>query len=128
MQYIVILALAIFVAAPATGGVLDDDYSIMKPEPTPPGVVKPYKSPRGTKQHVTIPRRAPDEPRRIPQMPPPLIDLQTGRALPNIPPPIPGSGAGGRETFQDRSARCVHQSGVYGQDAGSNYIPTCINQ
>jgi hypothetical protein len=44
------LAVAVLLAAPATAGVLDDDnYSIMKPEPNPPGVVNRYKSPRGTK-------------------------------------------------------------------------------
>jgi hypothetical protein len=108
--------------------VLDDDnYSIMKPEPNPPGVVNRYKSPRGTRQHVTIPRPAPDEPRTIPAMPPPLINPQTGQALPNLPPPIPGSGVGGRETGQDRAMRCAHQAGMYGQ-TGTNYLGSCITQ
>jgi hypothetical protein len=120
--------IAIALAAPATAGVLDDDsYSIMKEEPTPPGVVKPYKSPRGTKKHVTVPRRAPDQPRVIPQMPPPIINPQTGQAYPNLPPPAPGAGLGGGETGQDRAMRCAHQAGVYGQ-AGTNYLATCINQ
>jgi hypothetical protein len=113
---------------PAIAGVLDDDsYSIMKEEPTPPGVVKPYKSPRGTRKHVTVPKRAPDEPRTIPQMPPPIINLQNGQAYPNLPPPIPGSGIGGGETGQDRAMRCAHQAGVYGQ-TGTNYLGSCITQ
>jgi hypothetical protein len=109
---------------------LDDNYSIMRPEPTPPGVVKPYKSPRGTKQRAVIPNPTPPETRRIPDMPPPIVVPQTGRALPNMPPPVPGSGAGGRETFQDRAARCTHQAGVYGPAAGDSgtYIRSCINQ
>jgi hypothetical protein len=128
MRHIAAVLVVLELAAPAAAGVLDDDYSIMKPEPTPPGVVRPYKSPRGMKQHVTVPRSAPQQPRRIPEMPPPVVNPQTGQALPNLPPPVPGSGPGGRETFQDRSARCVHQGGVYGQTADSNYVPTCINQ
>jgi hypothetical protein len=124
--------IAVLLATPAVAGVLDDDhYSIMKPEPNPPGVVNRYKSPRGTKQHVTIPRRAPDEPRTIPVMPPPIISPQTGQAYPNLPPPIPGSGIGGRETGQDRAVRCAHQAGVYGPAATGNpagYVGSCINQ
>jgi hypothetical protein len=120
--------LAIALTVPATAAsVLDDNYSIMKPEPTPPGVVKPYKSPRGTKQKVVIPHPVPDEPRRIPTMPPPIINPQTGQAYPNLPPPAPGSGPGGRETGQDRAMRCQHQAGVYGQ-TGGNYVASCINQ
>jgi hypothetical protein len=125
---IAVALIAVLLAAPATAGVLDDDnYSIMKPEPNPPGVVNRYKSPRGTRQHVTIPRPAPDEPRTIPAMPPPLINPQTGQALPNLPPPIPGSGVGGRETGQDRAMRCAHQAGMYGQ-TGTNYLGSCITQ
>jgi hypothetical protein len=125
---IAVALIAVLLAVPATAGVLDDDnYSIMKPEPNPPGVVNRYKSPRGTRQHVTIPRPAPDEPRTIPAMPPPLINPQTGQALPNLPPPIPGSGVGGRETGQDRAMRCAHQAGMYGQ-TGTNYLGSCITQ
>jgi len=125
---IALALIAILVVAPASAGVLDDDnYSIIKPEPTPPGVVKPYKSPRGTKQRVTVPKPIPDQPRTIPAMPPPVISPQTGQAYPNLPPPVAGSGIGGRETGQDRAMRCAHQAGVYGQ-TGGNYIGTCINQ
>ena len=125
---IIAAALVLLLAAPAAAGVLDDDYSIMKPEPNFPGVVNRYKSPRGTKQHVKTPKAQPEEVRRIPQMPPPVISPKTGQALPNLPPSVPGSGIGGRETGQDRATRCVHQSGVYGQSPGSNYVATCINQ
>lgn len=62
--------------------------------------------------------------------PPPLYVPQTGRLLPNLPPAV-GSGPGGAETFQDRAARCVHQSGVYGPNATGDpgsYIRSCINQ
>jgi hypothetical protein len=119
---------AVLLATPAGAGVLDDDnYSIMKEEPNPPGVVNRYKSPRGTKERVVVPKRAPDAPRRIPQMPPPVVNPQTGQAYPNLPPPVPGAGPGGRETGQDRAARCQHQAGVYGQ-TGGNYVGTCINQ
>jgi hypothetical protein len=125
MSGIILIAFAL--ATPAGAGVLDDNYSIMKPEPNPPGVVNRYKSPRGTKQHITVPRGAPDQPRHIPAMPPPLISPQTGQALPNLPPPIPGAGMGGRETGQDRAMRCAHQAGVYGQ-TGTNYLGGCITQ
>jgi hypothetical protein len=60
-------------------------------------------------------------------MPPPLVNSQTGQVYPNLPPPAPGSGVGGRETGQDRAVRCQHQAGVYGQ-TGSNYVGSCINQ
>jgi hypothetical protein len=127
MRQLAVALLAIALAMPASAGALDDDYSIMKPEPTPPGVVKPYKSPRGTRERVVIPKPTPEEPRRIPVMPPPIINPQTGQAYPNLPPPVPGSGIGGRETGQDRAMRCQHQAGVYGQ-TGGNYVASCINQ
>jgi hypothetical protein len=120
--------MAMVIAAPASASVLDDNYSIMKPEPNPPGVVNRYKSPRGTRQQVVVPKPAPDEPRRIPAVPPPVINSRTGQAVPNLPPVAPGSGPGGRETFQDRAMRCTHQAGVYGQAQGSNYIASCVNQ
>jgi hypothetical protein len=122
------LILALLLASPATAGVLDDDsYSIMKEEPNPPGVVNRYKSPRGTRERVVVPKRAPDTPRRLPEMPPPLVNPQTGQVYPNLPSPVPGSGIGGRETGQDRAMRCQHQAGVYGQ-TGGNYVGSCINQ
>jgi hypothetical protein len=76
---------------------------------------------------LPLPRQQAVTPHR-PKAPPPLYVPQTGRLLPNL--PATGSGPGGRETFQDRSARCVHQAGVYGQAAGDrdSYIRSCINQ
>jgi hypothetical protein len=122
----VLIALAL--VTPATAGVLEDgNYSIMKEEPNPPGVVNRYKSPRGTRERVVVPKRAPDRPRRIPDMPPPIINPQTGQAYPNLPPAVPGAGIGGRETGQDRAMRCQHQAGVYGQ-TGTGYLGACINQ
>jgi hypothetical protein len=127
MSGMVLIVLS-FIASAAAGVLDDSSYSIMKPEPNPPGVVNRYKSPHGTKKHVTVPKRAPDKPRHIPQMPPPIISPQTGQALPSLPPAIPGSGVGGRETGQDRAMRCAHQAGMYGQTAGPNYLGACINQ
>jgi hypothetical protein len=123
---------AVVLAAPAHAAP-GDDYNIMKPEPgrRAGGIFEPwlapkYKSPRGTRQHVVAPSPVPDEPRRIPDMPPPLVAPRSGQALPNIAPPVPGSGRGGRETFQDRAARCTHQAGGYGETG--SYIGACINQ
>ena len=62
-------------------------------------------------------------------VPPPLLVPETGRLLPNLP-SVSGAGPNGTETFQDRSARCAHQAGVYGAGAGDqgSYIRSCINQ
>ncbi|HET7803542.1 MAG TPA: hypothetical protein VFL53_04820 [Pseudolabrys sp.] len=117
--------------------IMQDDYSIMVPEkgsrPSKPSKPEPwlapkYKSPRGTVKHVVIPRST-TVPQPYAVTPPPIIVPQTGRALPNLP-TISGSGRGGAETFQDRAARCAHQAGVYGPDAGNRnaYVGTCINQ
>ena len=103
----------------------DGRYDIMRPEP---GVPPKYKSPRGTPEHVVIPQPAPTpQPRAA--VPPPLYVPQTGQTLPNLPAVAP-SGPGGRETSQDRAARCAHQAGVYGAAAGDRnaYIGGCINQ
>ena len=113
------------------------DYNIMRPEGGSargtiwePWLAPKYQSPRGTRQRVVNPPPQRDEPRRIPDMPPPIVVPRTGQSLPNIAPPVPGSGVGGRETFQDRAARCTTQAGVYGAQTGdrSAYIGTCVNQ
>jgi hypothetical protein len=117
--------------------IMQDDYSIMvpekgsrtsKPSKPEPWLAPKYKSPRGTVKHVVIPRST-TVPQPYAVTPPPIIVPQTGRALPNLP-TISGSGRGGAETFQDRAARCAHQAGVYGPDAGNRnaYVGTCINQ
>jgi hypothetical protein len=127
-----LLVLAAIVSAlPAHAQSDDERYNIMRPEKgtkpaqPEPWLVPKYKSPRGTRQHVTIPRPAP-APQQPAQVPPPLYVPETGRVLPNLPAP----GSGGRETTQDRAARCAHQAGVYGQAAGDRnaYVGSCINQ
>ena len=102
----------------------NERYSIMRPEP---GSTAKSKSPRRTRQRVTVPQYEPAQPAT--GVPPPIIAPRTGVALPNLP-TISGSGPGGRETSQDRAVRCSHQAGVYGQAAGDRnaYIGTCINQ
>ena len=114
--------------------IMQDDYSIMVPEKgsrpskPEPWLAPKYKSPGSTSKRVVIPRST-----NVPQLqavtPPPLYVPETGRTLPNLP-TISGSGRGGAETYQDRAARCAHQAGVYGADAGNRnaYVGSCINQ
>jgi hypothetical protein len=135
------LAAPALAAEPASDG---GTINIMKPEPGAPTKQKSKKSRkarRGSSNPVyptplprpqvplPLPPKKAVTPHR-PQVPPPLFVPQTGRLLPNLPPAV-GSGPGGRETFQDRAARCVHQSGVYGPNATGDrgsYIRSCINQ
>ena len=114
--------------------IMQDDYSIMVPEKgarpskPEPWLAPKYRSPRGTVEKVVIPRsKAVPQPHAV--TPPPIVMPETGRSLPNLP-TISGSGRGGAETSQDRAARCAHQAGVYGPDAGNRnaYVGTCINQ
>jgi hypothetical protein len=60
-------------------------------------------------------------------VPPPLFVPQTGQTFQNFP-TLSGSGPGGAETFQDRTARCAHEAGVSGQATTGNFIGSCINQ
>ena len=131
---IVLVGLTAMFAMPARAqkDLMSDNYSIMvpekgyKPSRPEPWLAPKYRSPRGTVKRVTTPK-----PTNVPmpntQVPPDLYVPQTGRTLPNLP-TVSGSGRGGVETFQDRAMRCSHQSGVYGQAAGSNYMGTCVNQ
>ena len=130
-RLMVLLTLTLVASAlPAHAQSDDERYSIMRPEKGTPARPEPwlaprYKSPRGTPEHVVIPRSvSPPQPQA--QVPPPLYVPQTGRVLPNLPAP----GSGGRESYQDRAARCAHQAGVYGPAAGdrNSYIGSCINQ
>ena len=130
-----LLALILVASAlPAHAQSDDERYNIMRPEkgtrPTKPEpwLAPKYKSPRGIPKRVVIPQPAPT-PQQPAQVPPPLYVPQTGQTLPNLPAVAP-SGPGGRETYQDRAARCAHQAGVYGQVAGERnaYIGSCINQ
>lgn len=130
-----LLALTVGSTLPVHAWAADDPYSIMKPEAGPknakpePWLAPKYRSPRGTKQHITPPRHAPPPPVPAAKVPPPIIAPETGRALPNLPTPSP-SGPHGTETFQDRAARCANQASIYGNAVGnrSAYIGTCINQ
>jgi hypothetical protein len=99
-----------------------------KPDNPEPWLPPKYKSPRGTPEHVVIPRSKSAPPMRA-AVPPPIVVPETGRVLPNLP-TLSGSGANGAETSQDRAMRCAHQAGVYGPAAGnpSAYIGSCINQ
>ena len=122
-----LLALAFVVSALPVHAQSDDDrYTIMRPEPW---LAPKYKSPRGTRERVVVPPRVRAPRARAAVPPPPIVVPQTGIALPNMPTVSP-SGPGGRETYQDRAARCAHQAGAYGAMAGdrNTYIGTCINQ
>ncbi len=127
------LIAAVF-ALPASAQTDDERFTIMRPEPGArpdlprPDLMPTYQSPRGTRKHVKPARPiVPAQPGA--QVPPPLYVPQTGQTLPNFP-NISPSGPGGRETYQDRAARCAHQAGVYGPAAGNRnaYIGSCINQ
>jgi hypothetical protein len=139
------IALALVLAAPVPAAESGSDggtISIMKPEPAAPAKknsTKIRKARRGSSNPVyPAPLPRPQAPLPVPvpkvatphrpKVPPPLYVPQTGHVVPNL--PATGSGPGGRETFQDRSARCVHQSGAYGSLAGDrdSYIRSCINQ
>lgn len=123
---IALLAWALLTPALAHAQSDDERTTIMRPEPWLP---PKYQSPRGTRQQVQ-----PIKPMAVPRLgapppPPPIVVPQTGAVLPNMPTLSP-SGPGGRESYQDRAARCAHQAGVYGAAAGDRgaYIGTCINQ
>jgi len=134
-RLIALLALMLCVSAvPAHAQSDDERYSIMrlekgaKPAAPEPWLAPKYQSPRGTREHVVIPRPVPVPPRAT-TVPPPLYVPQTGQTLPNLP-TVSGAGPGGAETYQDRAARCAHQAGVYGAAAGDRnaYVGSCINQ
>ena len=88
-----------------------------------PWLAPTYQSPRSQRQPVIVVPENP-QPRRLTTVPPPIISPQTGRALPNLP------GASSGESFQDRAARCAHQSGVYANEinGAAGYVGSCINQ
>ena len=143
MRASLLLSMLVLAAAPAatayaqSGGgysVMQDNYSIMVPEKgsrpskPEPWLAPKYKSPRGTVKHVVLPKSKIVTPPNA-AVPPSVFVPQTGRTFQNLP-TVSGSGRGGAETFQDRSARCAHQAGVYGQAAGNagNYMGSCVNQ
>ncbi|MFN3657770.1 MAG: hypothetical protein ACK4UO_11000 [Pseudolabrys sp.] len=123
---VLFVLMALGAAAPARAQAPDYGIpDIMKPEPW---LAPKYKSPRGARERPVAPK-PPPEARPRAEAPPPIYVPQTGRLLPNLPTVSP-SGPGGRETYQDRAARCHHQAGVYGDQAGdrTGYIGSCINQ
>ena len=90
-----------------------------------------YPAPLPPPQSLTPSRTIPCRRRGCVQTPPPVFVPETGRTLPNLPQYGPGSGAGGRESFPQRAARCHQQAGIYGPNATgspSAYINSCINQ
>src|SRR5581483_784259 len=137
MHRIRLTALVISAVLLADGGAFGrsdaDGYSIMVPEKgtkvekPEPWLAPKYKSPRGTRKHVVIPRSHEVSPLRA-AVPPPIV-APGGQVLPNLPTVAP-SGPRGSETFQDRAVRCAHQAGVYGSTAGNTtaYVGSCVNQ
>lgn len=136
---VTILLSALLGAAPlAYAQTLDNPYSILKPEPGAPPHHKPqpqpepwlppkYQSPRSAERVPPPSQVLPPAPRE--RVPPAIVVPETGRVLPNMRTLSP-SGPNGTETGQDRAARCAHQLGVYGADAGNPaaYLGSCVNQ
>lgn len=92
-----------------------------------PWLTPTYRSPPNlSRQHTMPPAPAPHAPV---QPPPPIVAPQTGQPLSNLPTLTP-SGPHGRESFQDRAARCAHQADIYGMARGdrNSYIGSCVNQ
>jgi hypothetical protein len=107
----------------------DDPYSIMVPEE--PWLAPKYKSPRNLPQKPNSARTRPLPPRSsvgVANPPPPTI-LPNGQTVPNLPSANRGYVPGGNaETFQDRAARCAHQSGLYGVPGSQQqtYMSACV--
>jgi hypothetical protein len=133
MIMLIFLSAALATPAPAqSGNILSDDYQIMVPEKgskleqPEPWLAPKYQSPRGTVQHVHVPKSKIVRPPSATD-PGYVYVPQTGQTFQNLP-SLPGSGRGGAETFQDRAIRCTHQAGVYGQ-VGANrgsYMGSCL--
>jgi len=117
------LLLLAAIAAITAAGVAMPAYA----QSTTPWLPPTYQSPPNLSSVTPVPS-AP-LPHTAPVSPPLLYVPGTGRTPPNLP-VISGSGRDGRETHQDRAARCAHQAGTYGAAAGdrNGYIGTCINQ
>jgi hypothetical protein len=130
-----VIAAVAALTPPAAVASDDSPYSIMRPEPATPGVAPPYRSPRGSGQHVKplpkSPPKAKPSRQRTYAPPPPIVVPETGRVVPSVPPVPRGSvPGGGAENFGDRAARCAHQGGLAGlpNDQQNSYMGTCINQ
>ena len=102
------------VALPARAAPDDSRYDIMvpekdaKPDKPEPWLPPKYKSPRGTTEHVVIPRPKSVPPVRA-AVPPPIVVPQTGRVLPNLP-TLSRSGLNGSRDLP-RPRRALHPSG-----------------
>lgn len=129
----ILVVIAVSAATPSLAQSADPNIVHLAPLSMAPASPEPwlpptYESPRGTVQHVR-----PVKPLRVPRLsrtePSSIVVPETGIALPNLRTLSP-SGPDGRETYQDRAARCVNQAGAYGAAAGDRgtYIGTCINQ
>ena len=92
-----------------------------------PWLTPTYRSPADLSQQHGMPPAI--EPHAPVQSPPPPIVAPHGQPLPNLPTLAP-SGPRGRESFQDRAARCAHQADLYGVTRGDrgSYIGDCVNQ
>jgi hypothetical protein len=132
MSMLIFLSAALATPAAAQSDILSDHYQIMVPEKgskleqPEPWLAPKYQSPRGTVQHVRIPKSKTVRPPSATD-PGYVYVPQTGQTFQNLP-SLPGSGRGGAETFQDRVIRCAHQAGVYGQ-VGANrgsYMGSCL--
>jgi hypothetical protein len=102
---------------------------LVQPQPTTPWV-QPVLPSDPSLHNTRIPPAPTTVPRlRATNVPPPIYVPETGLSLPNER-AISGSGPGGKETYQDRAARCADQAGNYGPLAGdrSAYIGMCVNQ
>jgi hypothetical protein len=142
--YIPGLAVAAAVAVatlptPAPAQSLGRSYDIIAPEPWLPPRHGSIASPRNPSWPAGVPNynrvhrskrlnnaeRIPKSvPLAIPQQPSPTFVPGVG-SVPNLP-PAPGIA---RESFSDRTVRCVQQSGLYGVSPGQNglYTRTCVN-
>jgi hypothetical protein len=127
----ILLSLTLATPTLAETSILSDDYSIMVPEKgskaskrkvPEPWLAPKYKSPRGTVQHVRVPKSKIVSPPTS-TGPGYVYVPQTGRTFQNLP-----TVDRGIEASQDRAIRCSHQAGVYGQ-VGANrgtYMGSCF--
>ena len=138
---IVVAAALVLAPVLSRAATVDDPTNIMRPEPGS----RDAAFEAWHQKHPNVPRRKvrgssnPVYPAALPKpdhftptpslearpsgrtVEPYIVSPQTGQALPNL-------DQGRRETGQDRAMRCAHQTGIYGQAGGANYLGTCINQ
>jgi len=156
IRYIAIAGLLLAtLAGPVQGRDRGYPYSIMNPEPGTRASTKAAKpmastlrGPRsrvklqhrgalrtarrgsGSVPNLTLPKTQAIPPVAVSPPPSPLAQSQGPTivpgvgAVPNLPPVVRG-----RETFQDRAARCHHQMGVYGvpNSQSTAYMGACAN-